>query len=132
MDKKKILVVDDDEHIVKILSINLQIEGFEVVSAFDGTTAVMQAHRHQPDLILLDIMMPAGNGFSVVERLKNSSRTFHIPVVFISALPKEDLEARAAEAGVCHYFPKPFDIDAIIYYLKSELYLDETRARMAG
>ncbi len=132
MEKKKILVVDDDENIVKILSINLQIEGFEVVSAFDGSTAVAQAHRHQPDLILLDVMMPAGNGFSVVEKLRESPCTFHIPVAFISALPQDELESRTAEAGVCRCFPKPFDIDAILHFLRSELRLDDTRARMTG
>jgi two-component system alkaline phosphatase synthesis response regulator PhoP len=126
MDKKKILVVDDDENIVKILSINLQLEGFDVVTAFDGTTAVMQAHRHDPDLILLDIMMPAGGGLSVVENLRKSGHTFHIPIVFISALPREELDSMAAETGVSHYFSKPFDIDAIIHYIRSELYVEKT------
>jgi len=129
---KKILIVDDDENIVRILAINLRLDGHEVFSAFDGASAVMQAHRHQPDLILLDIMMPAGNGFSVVERLRSSSRTFHIPIVFISALPKEDLDQKAAEAGVSHYFSKPFDMNALLYYINSGLYLEEARARAAG
>jgi DNA-binding response OmpR family regulator len=132
MDKKKILVVDDDENIVKILSMNLRFEGFEVVTAFDGTTAVMQAHRHRPDMILLDVMMPAGNGLSVVERLKSSSHTCLIPIAFISALPREELKARAAEAGVYSFFSKPFDLDAIVYCLKNELCPDETRTRIAG
>jgi two-component system response regulator VicR len=132
MEAKKILVVDDDENIVKILSLNLRFEGFDVVTAFDGCTAVMQAHRQKPDLILLDIMMPAGDGFSVVEKLRLSTNTFHIPIVFISALPKEDLELRATRAGVAHYFSKPFDINAIIYYIKNELYVKESRAQAVG
>jgi DNA-binding response OmpR family regulator len=132
MEAKKILVVDDDENIVKILSLNLKFEGFDVVTAFDGCTAVMQAHRQKPDLILLDIMMPAGDGFSVVEKLRLSTNTFHIPIVFISALPKEDLELRATRAGVAHYFSKPFDINAIIYYIKNELYAKEFRAQAVG
>ncbi|MEW6555559.1 MAG: response regulator [Actinomycetota bacterium] len=139
MEKKKILVVDDDVDIVRILSINLRFEGFEVISAFDGATAVMQAHRHRPDLMLLDIMMPAGNGISVVERLRNSSRTDQIPIAFISALPREELRAKAEEAGIHHFFCKPFDISAIIWYLKkdlfpdeSHLYPDEIHTRIAG
>jgi two-component system response regulator VicR len=132
MEAKKILVVDDDENIVKILSLNLKFEGFDVVTAFDGCTAVMQAHRQKPDLILLDIMMPAGDGFSVVEKLRLSTNTFHIPIVFISALPKEDLELRATRAGVAHYFSKPFDINAIVYYIKNELYVKEYRAHAVG
>ena len=123
--------MDDDENIAKILSINLRLEGFDVVTAFDGATAVMQAHRHQPDLILLDIMLPAGGGLGVVENLRASTKTYDIPIVFISALPKEDLETRAMEAGVSHYFSKPFDIDAIIYYVRNELCLEEIRARIA-
>ncbi len=132
MEAKKILVVDDDENIVKILSLNLRFEGFDVVTAFDGCTAVMQAHRQKPDLILLDIMMPAGDGFSVVEKLRLSTNTFHIPIVFISALPKEDLELRASRAGVAHYFSKPFDINAIVYYIKNELYVKEYHAQAVG
>jgi DNA-binding response OmpR family regulator len=132
METKKILVVDDDENIVKILALNLKFEGFDVVTAFDGCTAVMQAHRQKPDLILLDIMMPAGDGFSVVEKLRLSTNTFHIPIVFISALPKEDLELRATRAGVAHYFSKPFDINAIVYYIKNELYVKESRAQAVG
>lgn len=129
MEAKKILVVDDDVNIVKILSLNLKFEGFDVVTAFDGCTAVMQAHRQQPDFILLDIMMPAGDGFSVVENLRTSTKTFHIPIAIISALPKEDLEMRAVKAGVEHYFSKPFDINEVISYIKSELRVDEPRIR---
>jgi DNA-binding response OmpR family regulator len=129
---KKVLIVDDDENIVRILAINLRLEGHEVASAFDGVTAVMQAHRFQPDLILLDIMMPGGNGFSVVDKLHNSTRTIGIPIVFISALPKEDLDQMATEAGVSHYFSKPFDMNSILYYINNEMYLEEARARAAG
>ncbi len=128
MEAKKILVVDDDVNIVKILSLNLKLEGFEVVTAFDGCTAVMQAHRQQPDLILLDVMMPAGDGFSVVEKLRTSTKTFHIPIAIISALPKEDLAMKAIRAGVDHYFSKPFDINDIVHYVKDELYVHEPHA----
>ncbi|RJP27702.1 MAG: DNA-binding response regulator [Actinobacteria bacterium] len=114
MEKKKILIVDDDEAVVRILSINLAMEGFEVYTAFDGMSAVMSAHKILPDLIILDVRMPAGDGFSVVERLRTSTKTFTIPILFLSALPKEDIEEKALQAGVSQCFAKPFDPMALI------------------
>ncbi len=119
MDKKKILIVDDDEALVRILSVNLALEGYEVFAAFDGMSAVMGAHRIKPDLIILDVRMPAGDGFSVVERLKLSTKTFTIPVIILSALPKEDIEEKALQAGVTHCFAKPFDNAALLEYIKN-------------
>lgn len=127
MAKKRVLVVDDDPDLVKILSINLLAEGFEVSTAFDGVSAVMRAHRDQPDLILLDIMMPAGDGFSVLERLKSSTKTFNIPIVIVSAMPKEDIEEKTKQAGAVRYFSKPFDLQVLINYIKDSLYVEDAR-----
>ena len=121
MEKKKILIVDDDEALVRILSINLAMEGFEVYTAFDGMSAVMNAHKVNPDLIILDVRMPAGDGFSVVERLKSSTKTFTIPILFLSAIPKEDIEEKALQAGVNHCFSKPFDPMALMDYINDLL-----------
>jgi len=127
MQRKKVLIVDDDEELVRILCVNLQVEGFDVCTAFDGMSAVMRAHKDQPDLIILDIKMPAGDGFSVVERLQSSNRTFAIPVVFLSALPKEDHENRAKEVGVLHYFAKPFNMETLINYVKGRLAVEDSQ-----
>ena len=121
MEKKRVLVVDDDEDLVRILSVNLMAEGMDVSTAFDGTTAVMRAHKDQPDLIILDIKMPAGDGFSVVEKLRISTKTFAIPIIFLSAMPKEDMEGKALEAGALCYFSKPFDMDVLMGYIKERL-----------
>jgi len=121
MEKKKILIVDDDEALVRILSINLAMEGFDVFTAFDGMSAVMNAHKVKPDLIILDIRMPAGDGFSVVERLKASTKTFTIPILILSALPKEEIEEKALRAGVNHCFTKPFDPLALMEYINGIL-----------
>ncbi|MDY6793845.1 MAG: response regulator [Actinomycetota bacterium] len=121
MARRRILIVDDDPDLVRILSVNLMADGFDVSTAFDGVSAVMCAHRDQPDLIVLDIKMPAGDGFSVVERLKSSNRTFTIPIVFLSAMPKEDMEEKALKAGALRYFPKPFDLDVFMNYIKERL-----------
>jgi DNA-binding response OmpR family regulator len=124
VDRKRILVVDDDEDLVRILSINLMAEGFDISTAFDGMCAVMRAHKDQPDLIILDLKMPAGDGFSVLERLRSSTKTFAIPIVILSALPKEDMEDKALKAGAIFYFSKPFDLDALIGFIKSSLGVD--------
>lgn len=127
MQRKRVLVVDDDEELVNILCVNLQVEGFNVSTAFDGMSAVMRAHKDQPDLIILDIKMPAGDGFSVVERLKSSTRTFAIPIIFLSALPKEDNENKAKQVGVLHYFAKPFDMETLINCIKERLGVEDSQ-----
>ena len=71
--KKKILIVDDERDIVKALMIRLKGAGYDVVTAFDGAQAIFMAHKEKPDLIILDIRMPAGDGFSVAEKLKGST-----------------------------------------------------------
>lgn len=127
MEKKKILIVDDDEELVRILGINLMAEGFEVCAAFDGVSAVMRAHREQPDLIILDVRMPAGNGLNVVEKLRSSTRTFNIPILFLSALPHDELKEKAAQAGVIHYLTKPFDLDVLLGTVKGILGIEKAR-----
>lgn len=127
MEKKKILIVDDDEELVRILGINLMAEGFQVFSAFDGVSAVMRAHREQPDLIILDVRMPAGNGLNVAEKLRSSTRTFNVPILFLSALPQDELKEKAAQAGVIHYLTKPFDLDVLLGTVKGILGIEEAR-----
>jgi DNA-binding response OmpR family regulator len=121
---KRVLVVDDDEDLVRILSLNLLTEGFEVSTAFDGMSAVMRTHKDHPDLIILDLKMPAGDGFSVLEKIKCSTKTFAIPVVILSALPKEDMAEKAIKAGAIDYFSKPFDLEALISFIKKTLGVD--------
>jgi DNA-binding response OmpR family regulator len=93
--KKKILIVDDERDIVKGLMIRLQGAGYEIVTAFDGAQGVFMAHKEKPDLIILDIRMPAGNGFSVAQRLKRSIHTFTIPVIFLTGSPEKNAEDKA-------------------------------------
>jgi two-component system alkaline phosphatase synthesis response regulator PhoP len=121
VDRKRVLIVDDDEDLVKILGVNLMSEGFYVSTAFDGMSAVMRAHKDLPDLIILDIKMPAGDGFSVVEKLRMSAKTFAIPIIFLSALPKEDMEEKALSVGALQYFSKPFDMTVLMDCIKENL-----------
>ncbi len=123
-DKKKILVVDDERDIVKALMIRLQTAGYEVATAFDGAQGVFMAHKEKPDLIILDIRMPAGDGFSVAHRLRRSSHTWTIPIIFLTGSPEKGAEERAMEMGARFYIKKPYDpeelLDAIQRALETE------------
>jgi DNA-binding response OmpR family regulator len=116
--KKKILVVDDERDIVKALMIRLKANGYEVVTAFDGAQGVFMAHKEKPDLIILDIRMPAGDGFSVAERLKSSMYTFSIPIIFLTGSPERDAEGRAMELGARFYIKKPYDPEELLDAVK--------------
>ena len=112
--KKKILIVDDERDIVKALKIRLQHNGYNVVVAFDGAQGIFMAHKEKPNLILLDIRMPAGDGFSVAEKLKQSSQTERIPIIFLTGSPERNAEGRAMELGARFYIKKPYDPEELL------------------
>ena len=114
MGRKKILVVDDERDIVKALTIRLQHNGYDVVVAFDGAQGIFVAHKERPDLIILDIRMPAGDGFSVAEKLKQSSLTEQIPIIFLTGSPERNAEERAMELGARFYIKKPYDPEELL------------------
>jgi DNA-binding response OmpR family regulator len=120
-EKKKILIVDDERDIVKALMIRLQGAGYEVVTAFDGAQGVFMAHKEKPDLIILDIRMPAGNGFSVAQRLKRSVHTFTIPVIFLTGSPEKNSEEKAMALGARFYIKKPYDPEELLDAIKRAL-----------
>ena len=119
--KKKILIVDDERDIVKVVMIRLQGAGYEVVTAFDGAQGVFMAHKEKPDLIILDIRMPAGNGFSVAQRLKRSMHTFTIPVIFLTGSPEKNAEKKAMALGARFYIKKPYDPEELLDAIKRAL-----------
>jgi DNA-binding response OmpR family regulator len=119
--KKKILIVDDERDIVKALMIRLQGAGYEVVTAFDGAQGVFMAHKEKPDLILLDIRMPAGDGFSVAQRLKRSTHTFTIPVIFLTGSPEKNAAEKAMALGARFYVKKPYDPEELLDAIKRAL-----------
>jgi DNA-binding response OmpR family regulator len=122
--KKKILIVDDERDIVKAVMIRLQGAGYEVVTAFDGAQGVFMAHKEKPDLIILDIRMPAGNGFSVAQRLKRSMHTFTIPVIFLTGSPEKNAEKKAMALGARFYIKKPYDPEELLDAIKRALEKD--------
>jgi DNA-binding response OmpR family regulator len=119
--KKKILIVDDERDIVKALTIRLGANGFDVVSAYDGAQGVFLAHKEKPDLILLDIRMPSGDGFIVAEKLKRASRTTRIPILFLTGSPEREAEEKALALGARFYIKKPYDPEELLDAVKRAL-----------
>ena len=120
-ERKKILIVEDDKKISMALTVRLKSEGYEVVTAYDGVQGVSFAVKHEPDLILLDISMPAGNGLMVAERLLNLASTANIPVIIMTASKKPELTDKAVSLGVKGYFEKPFDTEQLIEAIERNL-----------
>lgn len=117
--KKKILVVDDEKDIVDILKYNLEKEQeFEVLAAYNGKEALALV-ENQPDLILLDIMMPELNGFEVCKQLKQNPATAKIPVIFLTAKENEIDEILGLELGADDYIHKPLSPRKVIARVKS-------------
>jgi two-component system KDP operon response regulator KdpE len=121
MSKGKILVVDDEPDIVRSLQLRLTAAGFEVHTAMDGLSATKKAIETQPELILLDIGMPAGNGHVVVERLRNIGETAHIPIIYLTARNTDEDYRKARDGGVCKYITKPFDSEVLLAAIESEI-----------
>ena len=104
----KILVVDDEHDIVRALMMRLRAAGYEVVTANTGEVAVRMAEMTAPDLLILDIGMPDGDGHLVARRLQESARTSQTPIIFLTARTDEKDRLQASQAGVCRYLTKPF------------------------
>jgi len=119
--QSKILFVEDDEKIVKALTIRLKSQGYDVVAAFDAIMAMSKAMEHHPDVILLDISMPGGNRFTVAERLQDSSLTVDIPVIFLTASKEPGLRERAKELGAVGYLEKPFEAQELLSVIQHAL-----------
>lgn len=118
---KKILVVDDEPAIVKTLAARLLANEYKVEVAYDGVSAVAKAHEFLPDLIILDVRMPAGSGETVFESLQISAQTMLIPVIFISAHGDEELKTRMKELGAVDFIDKPFETEDLLERVKSVL-----------
>lgn len=104
----RILVVDDEPHIRRLVSFSLQNRGHEILEAPDGPTGISMASEHQPDLILMDVMMPVMTGFEALEKLKANQATAGIPVVMLSAKSQVYEQEEGIGRGATKYVCKPF------------------------
>lgn len=114
----KILVVDDEKNIVDILKFNLAKEGFQTIEAYDGEQAIECAQNEKPDLILLDIMLPKMDGFTVCRKLR---QTFSTPIIMITAKEEEVDKVLGLELGADDYITKPFSTRELMARVKANL-----------
>jgi len=117
---KKILLVEDDTNIAKSLRIRLEAAGYEALLAEDGLVAVNVAVKNRPDLVLLDISMPAGSGFTVAQRIQTAIPT-PTPIIFLTASKRPEFRQKAEELGAIGFFEKPFEADELLATIKKAL-----------
>lgn len=110
---KKILIVEDDRNIARSLEVRLKSEGYEVAIACDATTGVNSALMFRPDLVLLDISLPAGSGFNIAERLQRLLATM-TPFIFLTASKQPGLREKAKELGASGFFEKPYEGEELL------------------
>lgn len=111
---KKVLIVEDDKDHLKALQIRLSAAGYDALWASDGLQAVAAARREKPDVIILDLGLPGGDGYQVLQRLKLLAPTAHIPIIVLSARDPAVHKTRSLEAGAVAFFQKPADSDALL------------------
>ncbi len=106
--QKKILIVEDEESLLKLESILLTTKGYLVQGVTSGVAALEAIEEEKPDLVLLDVMLPKMDGFEVCSRIKQDPETKHIPVILLTAKKTPEDLARGQEVGADHYITKPF------------------------
>lgn len=121
MSGKKVLIVDDEPHIVELVRVCLEDTDYEVLEAYDGEEALEKAYKEKPDLILLDVMMPKMDGFEVCKALKTNKATHAIPVVFLTAKGQEVDKIKGFQSGADSYMTKPFSPLRLLSELEDKL-----------
>jgi DNA-binding response OmpR family regulator len=121
MQKSKILIVDDDANLRQALKIRLRANHYDTVQASDGYSAIAVAHKEQPNLIVLDLGLPAGDGFAVLERLQESDTLSNIPVIVLTARDPQSNEERTLRAGATAFFQKPADNSELLDVIRAAL-----------
>ncbi len=114
MSKKKILIVEDEESLLKLESILLTSKGYDVLGVPNGQAALDAIEEEHPDLVLLDIMLPEIDGFEVCRRIKSNQQTRHIPVIMLTAKKSREDMARGEKVGADWYITKPFKSAMVI------------------
>ena len=121
MNNAKILIVDDDPDLRQALRLRLRANHYETVNAVDGYSAIAQAYKERPNLIILDLGLPAGDGFIVLERLQQDDKLSMIPVIVLTARDPQTSERRALRAGASAFFQKPADNAELLDVIRATL-----------
>lgn len=118
MSKYKILVVDDEKRMVRFIQLNLEQDGFQVITAYNGNEALEQVRTQLPDLVILDIMMPDIDGFEVLKKIREVN---DVPVIMLTAKGEEDDRVKGLELGADDYITKPFSPRELVSRIKAVL-----------
>ncbi len=117
----KVLVIDDDLAINELIKVNLELAGYRVLQAFDGVKGFALAKQEIPSLIVLDVMMPDVDGFTVAQRIRKNSETAEIPILMLTALSQINDKVKGFDIGVDDYLVKPFEMDELLVRVRALL-----------
>lgn len=109
----KILVIDDEQSINELIKVNLELVGYKVIQAFDGTKGFALAKQELPNAIILDVMMPEVDGYTVAQRIRQNSSTKNIPILMLTALSELNDKVKGFDIGVDDYLVKPFEMEEL-------------------
>jgi two-component system, OmpR family, alkaline phosphatase synthesis response regulator PhoP len=119
--KKSVLVVDDQPHIVRLIQVNLEKEGFHVTTAADGQEGIRKAREGRPDLVILDVIMPRKDGFEVLQEMKEDPELAEVPVIMLTVKTQNIDIVRGLREGAELYLPKPFHPKELVSLVKRTL-----------
>lgn len=123
-ERRLVLVVDDDPSILLLCRVNLELDGFRVLEAADGATALELAREHRPDIVLLDLMLPDIDGFQVLRELKEDPQRRDLPVVILTARTDDQDKVRSLTDGAAEYITKPLSPFALAHVIEDVLASD--------
>ena len=115
---RRILVVDDDPSIRRLLNATLELEGYTVATAADGEEALAELPGSNPDVVVLDVMMPKLNGLDVLERIRRNPATATLPVILLTAKSSKEDVWEGWQRGVDYYMTKPFDVEELLRFIE--------------
>ena len=115
---RKILVVDDERHIVRLVQVNLERAGYEVAVAYDGIEALEKVAADKPDMVVLDVMMPRMDGFDVLKKLQANADTKDIPIIMLTAKAQDADIFKGWSSGVSSYLTKPFNPRELLTFVE--------------
>src|SRR5213593_1353003 len=124
--KTTIVTADDDPQLLRLVMRNLQLEGYDVLMASDGRQALAQIEEHIPDLVLLDVMMPKMDGFTVCQRVREFSS---VPIIIVTARGQDQDKVRGLDLGADDYLTKPFSVDELLARVRAVLRRTEFTAK---
>lgn len=117
--KARILLADDDHDLVMTLKRLLEFHGFQIFTAYEGVRVMELAKKKKPDLIILDIKMPAGDGHTILQNLRSQDETSGIPVLILTGLEETNLEEEMKSAGAQEFLKKPYDSEELLQKVES-------------